>query len=70
MSECYGCSYETTCKKYTGGMPGQKVEVELCKLCANTLVGNSVFFPTQYPNADILKIVCYVGNTILEALKP
>lgn len=40
----------------------------LCALCANTKAGNAHEYPEQYPDRDVLQIICYVGNEILKAL--
>lgn len=41
----------------------------LCQLCAGTMTGNALDYPSQYPNADVLKTICYVGNAILAKLE-
>ena len=76
--ECESCGYETLLKAYTRAPHIEHVAPRdepypwkwLCDLCARTLAGNAVDYPTQYPDRHIMQTVCHVGNAILAALRP
>jgi predicted amidophosphoribosyltransferase len=63
---CSCCEYETKdLKEYEmGGKKGQ-----LCKCCASTFAGNSFFYPSQYPNSNIMKQISYCTNMILDEIR-
>lgn len=41
----------------------------LCDLCAGTFAGNAFDYPAQYPYSDIMFMVSYVGNAIIEEIR-
>jgi hypothetical protein len=41
----------------------------LCGLCASTHTGTGHEYPSHYPGTEVMKVVCYVGNVILEELR-
>jgi hypothetical protein len=70
MKNCDCCGFRTRTKKYekdwTREEPKPK-KMDLCDLCANTYAGNTLQYPRD--NADILKAICYVGNSIIEEIR-
>lgn len=72
--ECECCQFVTTeLKPYDAhrNFPKQMDEKKwLCLLCASTLAGNAHEYPEQYAGEVVtLKTICFVGNTILAAIK-
>ena len=66
--ECDSCDFRTSLLRYSNMGPN-KYEKWLCELCAHTMAGTALDFPEQYAhNNDVLKAICYVGNTILERI--
>jgi hypothetical protein len=73
--ECDCCSYErcsqltpTPMGIYRGDQnPPQKI-FDLCDFCHNTLAANANAYPQQYPNADVLKTICWVANYLNEKM--
>jgi hypothetical protein len=67
-SECHGCKYSTTVRKYRrdGAKEGDP-PILLCDLCANTPCGNMVEYPTE--DKYILQAICYVGNRLLDEIR-
>lgn len=74
--ECQCCGFET--KKLRlfrlpttiagGGQVRRNVPFWFCALCASTPASNAHCYPGQYPDAGIMRTVCYVGNALLQAL--
>jgi hypothetical protein len=73
---CESCDYPATelrvyqMTRYFGrpDMPQHRL---LCKLCAATMAGTASEYPEQFHTAHenyILQTICYVGNTILDAI--
>lgn len=69
--ECHSCDYLTEDLDIYDRGPGADSEepMWLCALCASTRAGNAYQYPRQYPNEDVLRTICYVGNVILDQLK-
>lgn len=70
--ECRSCHFVTSNLKWYRSMKlGQSYPGKwLCHLCASTLAGNAVDYPEQYTkNSAVLECICFVGNTILEAIQ-
>lgn len=67
---CQGCGFEgAELKVYkTQRLDRTAPDKRLCMLCASTMVGDSIDYPEFYPNAEIMKCICFVGNKILAAL--
>jgi hypothetical protein len=40
-----------------------------CDLCFSTFAGNAERYPSQYPNGDVLKHICFCTNSILQAIE-
>ena len=67
IADCVCCGYTTEVKTYRLNTCG---DVEMCKLCAATLAGNSLEHPNGYGQSGyVMQTVCYVGNVILDAIK-
>lgn len=71
--ECEGCHFEMTALKFYEGWQGSARKIDgkwLCELCAGTMMGNTLDYPTMYDSAtkDVLQAICYVGNVILKAI--
>lgn len=41
----------------------------LCELCANTPAGTAKQYPDQFPQANVLQTICFIGNALLDALE-
>lgn len=41
----------------------------LCILCASTMTGSALDYPLQYPDARVMRTICFVGNAILEEIR-
>ncbi len=72
--ECDGCGYEKEKAGLTKVIEDHAEKGStrigwLCKLCYETIAGNAYFFPSQYPNQEILRQINYVGNAIFDAIK-
>lgn len=66
--KCDACKYEgVETKKYKDGMP--ESELNLCEICASSMIGNMAFFPWIYPNSEIHFTIGWIGNHILKAIK-
>ena len=71
---CDGCEFETPELTRFESQPyhnsRQKLEVNwFCSLCASTAVSRAVDYPTQFPHADVLKTICYVGNALIQEIR-
>ena len=71
---CDSCGFKTEVKRYEdnfpGGRTGVQLEGDLCEICASTPAGSAFMFPANHlANADTLKMIAYVGNMILKAMK-
>lgn len=69
--ECCSCGFKTEELEEYGPTAFQKPARTkwMCLLCASTMAGNAYDYPDQYrENADVLKTICFVGNTILRAI--
>ena len=65
---CDSCGFITETKKFEDSFPEKKGY--LCEICRNTPAGNAFFYPANYlDNVDTLKMIAYVGNMILKAVK-
>lgn len=42
---------------------------ELCQLCAETFIGNSVEYPEQYEYREVMQLVGFCTNKILQRLE-
>lgn len=68
--ECDSCHFETKrLKRYARApLAVEKGDKWLCVLCASTLAGNALDYPSNYPDPAALRTICYVGNVILAAI--
>lgn len=41
----------------------------LCDLCASTMTSRCADEPQLYPNLELMKTICYVGNAIIKAME-
>ena len=65
---CDSCGFITETKKFEDAAP-EKTGY-LCGICSNTPAGSAFFYPANHlDNADTLKMIAYVGNMILKAMK-
>ena len=73
IPECDCCGYKAELEKVTGrrtyGVSVEEHSYNLCEICRSTFAGNIMFYPGQYENHPLIKIVAYIGNMILEAIK-
>lgn len=71
--QCDSCQFETTAlHRYVGarGFAEKQDAAWLCTLCWSTMTGTAHAYPEQYRESGVvLKTICYVGNTILAAIK-
>lgn len=68
--ECMSCGFETKeLECYSQDYGEVQGDHWLCKLCAGTFAGNAMRYPRQYPNRNVLKAVCYIGNEILARIE-
>lgn len=73
---CDCCGYETAeLNSYAnrdttigGGGKTVKEDFWFCDLCAGTMTSTFYRFPGQVPsNAEVMKVICFVGNRLLAA---
>jgi len=77
--ECECCGFPTTVLTFwpkldttiSGGGKIIKTDFWYCELCSSTLAGVASRYPGRagYENADVMKVICHVGNLILAALR-
>ena len=68
---CQSCGYETKLTPYgmTRNFPRESGEKWLCELCAGTMTGTAYEYPEQFECVQLMQVVCYIGNTILDAVR-
>jgi len=72
LVECAACNYYTWCRVYKYDEFTQRAGQSrpLCELCASTESGTAEKYPEQFRGTrDVMAVVCYVGNMILDAIK-
>lgn len=78
--ECECCGWETPdleevdCYARTPGAgpfspDDQKEFAWMCKVCRSTMAGNSYQFPRQYPNADVLQMIAWCTNRVVDEFR-
>jgi hypothetical protein len=68
--DCDSCDYPAPLAAFDPALLADSREPKLlCELCAGTAAGHALDYPSQYPNADVLKTICHVGNAILAELR-
>jgi hypothetical protein len=77
--QCQCCGFSTsaltaypdmTTTTLAGGGSTVRDDFWYCELCASTMASTFSRYPGQAPsNTEVLKTVCYVGNTILATLE-
>ncbi len=67
---CDGCRFPgIPLKEYPCSPVSRRKETRmLCKICAATFIGNSLEYPEQYPNAEVMQVIGYCTNLILQRL--
>lgn len=65
MAECEFCHYKTVTDEYSNA--GKSAQ--LCEVCASTMAGNAYFYPNPHVDADVLRMIAYTTNMILDALQ-
>ena len=65
---CDSCGYETDNLTTYRDYPAEE-KVRLCNVCASTKAGNAQQYPNQYPNRDVLEMIAYTTNMILDEIK-
>src|SRR6185436_17441496 len=73
--ECQSCNFPTKdLTRYdvfplsSRGKAGVKHKW-LCELCASTMAGTACEYPEFYPDVNLYGTVCFIGNTILKAIR-
>jgi hypothetical protein len=54
------------------GEPRNKVDLSdywLCLFCSRAVLGNALRYPNEIQDTATLRVVCFVGNVLLEALR-
>lgn len=71
VTECFSCDFLTKCEKIPGGTFrfNHKEDEWLCNVCNNSQAGIAAFFPEQHQNLDVLRMIAYVTNLILQKIK-
>ena len=72
--ECFSCGFETKCKPYESRLRSDREDDEekwnwYCPLCASTLASSAHQYPTHFPDAASMGLICRVGNMILAAIE-
>ncbi len=65
--DCDSCGYPAPLATFQSAPTNEPKTI--CELCAGTYAGSALDYPSQYPNADVLKTICHVGNAILAELR-
>jgi hypothetical protein len=72
--ECDSCGFRTEALiayPVRRNFPKESAPKWLCDLCASTMAGNAHEYPEQFREGragDVMKTICFVGNTILAAI--
>ncbi len=71
--ECFSCGFETECKAYESRLRSDREDDAdrwnwYCPLCASTLASSAHQYPTHFPDAGAMGLVCRIGNMILAEL--
>jgi hypothetical protein len=64
-SSCNFCGTGKSIEKCTR----QDKTLMLCSVCRGSIAGNAAFYPTQYDNVSIMKVICACTNMILAAIE-
>jgi hypothetical protein len=69
-TECDCCHYEPVeVTRYTSQFPREPGVAWYCDLCAGTITSRIASGSEDYARKEILKVICYVGNAALAAIK-
>lgn len=70
LEECDGCRFPGLwLKTYESSAISKKGPKRLCELCAETFLGNSVEYPEQYPSREVMELIGFCTNKILQKLE-
>lgn len=72
QTECDSCRYDgAPLKSCVHRLPrGDKQVVQVCELCYATMTSTALQYPSQFgESAEVMRTICFVGNTILAAIK-
>ena len=71
LEECDGCRFPgLPLKDYNRGPFNKtKESMRLCGLCAETFIGNSVQYPDQYEHREVMQLIGFCTNKILQKLR-
>lgn len=70
LEECDGCHYlGLLLKTYESSKISGLGPKSLCELCAETLIGNSVEYPNQYEYREVMQLIGFCTNKILQKLE-
>lgn len=72
IGECAFCGYETKVRDYQYAPPSQLFHNgrrKLCSVCANTPAGNAEEYPNQYKDTELMKLVAWGINRILDEVR-
>jgi hypothetical protein len=69
--ECDGCRFPGLILETYQANPfsGRKQPKRLCELCAESFIGNSVEYPEQYGDRDLMQLIGFCTNKILQKLE-
>lgn len=66
---CWLCEQRVATKPFTNGLcePGGEAEVDLCQVCADLEHANAAFYPSQYPNLQLLRDLMRVTRATIRS---
>lgn len=72
---CVSCQFEGAKTKiykmtteFGKGTMADRDPIEFCDICASSMAGNAYCYPSQYPEAQVMKMISVVGNMIMARL--
>lgn len=65
---CECCDFTTDDLKLFPSAYPRTTSKWLCDLCASTMTSRCADEPQFYPNLEMMKTICYVGNAIIKAI--
>jgi hypothetical protein len=70
LEECDGCRFPgLPLETYPANPSSRRKEPKrLCELCAGSFIGNSVEYPDQYGDRDLMQLIGFCTNKILQKL--
>ena len=71
--ECEACGFETTEIKEYDGAFNSKRKYWLCELCAGSMSGNTIIFPTSYSDdavdIRVIQMIAFCTNMIIKEIR-